>query len=330
MSTPAKLTKKQKKGIAFRERKTGKGRSKDGVARSENDDVPVMEDQDTLGGDGAPLEMEKLERRKAKPPTQVSGSSDQGKSKRKAEEEAKDKPKKRKRDADAAVEVVDSEEGRQVAKRKKTMDDAGKPGEKRIAGTPKPDGKQRFILFVGNLKYATSLEAIKKHFAACDPPPTIRLLTPKPTSGKQTHKSKGCAFLEFTHRNALQQALKLHQSDLDGRMINVELTAGGGGKSEKRLEKVRERNKELLGQRKERIEKAAAADGTTIQTLPDKPQRYSATSGIDHAPTARRTWTVGDTDDEETHRGGKRHAKRSKSRPSGKTWGTGVNAIPVG
>jgi hypothetical protein len=36
---------------------------------------------------------------------------------------------------------------------------------------------------------------------------------------------------------------------LEGRMINVELTAGGGGKSEKRMEKLRERNKELLGQR---------------------------------------------------------------------------------
>ncbi len=36
---------------------------------------------------------------------------------------------------------------------------------------------------------------------------------------------------------------------LQGRMINVELTAGGGGKGEKRMEKLRERNKALLGQR---------------------------------------------------------------------------------
>jgi RNA recognition motif-containing protein len=70
-----------------------------------------------------------------------------------------------------------------------------------------------------------------------------------PGAPAQRPKSKGCAFLEFTHRNALQQGLKLHQSMLDGRMINVELTAGGGGKSESRLTKVRERNKALLGQR---------------------------------------------------------------------------------
>lgn len=83
-----------------------------------------------------------------------------------------------------------------------------------------------------------------------DPPPEVRLLTPKASStNKTTTKSKGCAFLEFTSRNALQQALKLHHSMLEGRMINVELTAGGGGKGEKRMEKLRERNKSLLGQR---------------------------------------------------------------------------------
>lgn len=84
-----------------------------------------------------------------------------------------------------------------------------------------------------------------------DPPPSVRLLTPKqdPKSPKKTHKSKGCAFLEFTHRNALQQALKLHLSELDGRIINVELTAGGGGKGENRLKKLQERNRGLVDQR---------------------------------------------------------------------------------
>ena len=32
-------------------------------------------------------------------------------------------------------------------------------------------------------------------------------------------------------------------------MINVELTAGGGGRGEARLKKVKERNKELEGRR---------------------------------------------------------------------------------
>jgi hypothetical protein len=86
-----------------------------------------------------------------------------------------------------------------------------------------------------------------------DPPPTVRLLTPKVTRAGATtvakSKSKGCAFLEFTTRPALQVALRLHQSELDGRRINVELTAGGGGKSNARLEKVKARNKLLAAQR---------------------------------------------------------------------------------
>lgn len=83
-----------------------------------------------------------------------------------------------------------------------------------------------------------------------DPPPVVRLSTPKPSAQQRPiAKSKGCAFLEFSHRNALQQGLKMHQTELEGRRINVELTVGGGGKGEKRLNKVKERNKELDEQR---------------------------------------------------------------------------------
>jgi nucleolar protein 6 len=89
-----------------------------------------------------------------------------------------------------------------------------------------------------------------------DPPPTVRLLTPKVTTrpgAESKSKSKGCAFLEFSARQALQAALRLHQSELDGRRINVELTAGGGGKSDARLAKVKERNKHLGAQRVRRF-----------------------------------------------------------------------------
>lgn len=83
-----------------------------------------------------------------------------------------------------------------------------------------------------------------------DPPPAVRLLTPKVTrAGATVTKSKGCAFLEFSTRSALQAALRLHQSELDGRRINVELTAGGGGKGDTRLAKVKARNKQLAAQR---------------------------------------------------------------------------------
>jgi len=59
-----------------------------------------------------------------------------------------------------------------------------------------------------------------------------------------------------------------------------------------------------------------------------RPQRFSTTSGEGDAPKSKRTWTVGDVVDDETHRGGKKVKKRGKKRP--KDMGTGVNAIPVG
>ena len=81
-----------------------------------------------------------------------------------------------------------------------------------------------------------------------DPPPTIRRLTSRkgPSATLQKpEKSKGCAFLEFAKASGLQNALRLHHSELDGRQINVELSAGGGGKSETRLKKLKEKNAKL-------------------------------------------------------------------------------------
>jgi len=162
-----------------------------------------------------------------------------------------------------------------------------------------------------------------------DPPPTIRLRTPKPTPGsKPTIKSKGFAFLEFANKISLQQALKLHNSDLEGRKINVELTAGGGGKSETRIAKVKERNKELHEQRKKKHLKSkggkGGAEGDGGEVEMERPQRYSTTSGVAQVPTTDRTWTVANTTEEMTKKRGQK-----KSRPP-RPWGTGVNAIPVG
>ncbi|KAH9486555.1 putative RNA-binding protein [Psilocybe cubensis] len=348
MNSTQKLTKKQKKGLAFRERKTGKGQTKNAVVDDmETNAIPLMEDQDLAGSDSYPSEIpggddetkgkttNVQNRVEGEPKEGKVGAKGKGKGKGKAEtetsivavEKMKGQPKKRKRsDEDEAEKDGDEnlQDGVKKKSKRKKVD-----GDKVIGGKADKPTKQRFILFLGNLKYTTTEEAIKAHFAVCDPPPTIRLLTPKQTTpvSSQRPKSKGCAFLEFSHRNALQQGLKLHQSMLDGRMINVELTAGGGGKGESRLMKVRERNKALLGQREERIEKEAKQDNS-FPNLPSKPQRFSATSGLEQRPTSRKTWTVGDIDDGITHRGGTRHRKKSKA-PS-KTWGTGVNAIPVG
>jgi len=147
-------------------------------------------------------------------------------------------------------------ESPEVSKRKRDdgrpLSDESEPSSKK----PKLDSDQtvqvsnkkkengRYILFVGNLRYSSTKQAILEHFSKCDPPPSVRLI-----SSKGSTKSKGCAFVEFSHPNALQQGLKLHHTKLDGRKINVELTAGGGGKGEERVRKLRKRNQTLNEQR---------------------------------------------------------------------------------
>jgi len=64
-------------------------------------------------------------------------------------------------------------------------------------------------------------------------------------AAKKPERSRGCAFLEFSKASGLQNALRLHHSELDGRKINVELSAGGGGKNEARVKKLKEKNAKL-------------------------------------------------------------------------------------
>ncbi|CAL1695197.1 unnamed protein product [Somion occarium] len=310
-----KLTKKQKKALAFRERK-GKGKAKEDAQH----DVPIAEDQDLA-------EIHDVETQEAAQETVVVRQDAVSGKKRKREvqedqptsEKGKEKQsekkttKKRKGDGAEAVPTGTDNETEPSS--------TGKAKKKGRA-----DAKQRFILFVGNLKYSTAREAVQKHFAACEPPPDVRLMTPKPSvTSRPTAKSKGFAFLEFINKQALQQALKLHGSDLEGRKINVELTAGGGGKSETRITKVKERNKELHEQRKKRLAKQKTSkDGEAPEQM-ERPQRYSATSGVDQIPLIKRTWSVPDGSEEAPK---KKRGSKNKRPP--KPFGTGVNAIPVG
>ncbi|KAJ3843876.1 hypothetical protein F5878DRAFT_214514 [Lentinula raphanica] len=312
-TTITKLTKKQKKSLAFRAGKHKQGTGKNGggtdLDDKEDNAVPVLEIQADV--DNEDVEMENGTVRTEEQITDESPST------------AKHKGKGKEIEGEAEVTGVSTNKKRKrgselgSSKRKEEGKEDEAPKKKKKGN----DEKQRFILFVGNLKYTTSLKSIQEHFSACDPPPSVRLLTPK--SSAPSNKSKGCAFLEFTHRNALQQALKLHQSKLDGRAINVELTSGGGGKSEARLHKLKERNKKLHEQRTGRQGKSE------LDTA--QPQRYSTTSGVGTISNAKKTWSVDDMDDGTVHRGGKKHtsAKRGRSQRT-KDWSTGVNAIPVG
>lgn len=101
------------------------------------------------------------------------------------------------------------------------------------------EGKKRYILFVGSLPFKATPDQISAHFAP-HPPTQIRLLT-----DRVTKRPKGFAFLEFDTREALEAGLGKHHTKFRGRVINVELTAGGGGKSENRAKRIKERNERL-------------------------------------------------------------------------------------
>ncbi|EEH23547.1 hypothetical protein PABG_05758 [Paracoccidioides brasiliensis Pb03] len=109
---------------------------------------------------------------------------------------------------------------------------------------------QRFIVFIGNLPFHTTLEAVQKHFSKIMP---SHVRFPSEKGGK---KGRGFAFIEFDHYDRMKTCLKLyhHSSFDDGqnppRKINVELTAGGGGsKSETRKARIFEKNTKLSEQR---------------------------------------------------------------------------------
>ena len=293
MDNVPRLTKKQKKSLAFRERRKGKPPSAS-RHEPEMDDtgLPAMENQDVAGISSSGVEARELaenavhSRRKSTKAAERSGRRkvDTGSSRQRPKENVDvvaDTKAKRKRQGDQESAT----EG-QKPKRRKTEREHGD----HVEGTESEDGevmaqtKHRFILFLGTslalgrtssscfiiglqvisstllhamISCNISLHAVSTSPLLCfsslieqcypDPPPSVRLLTPR--LQKTITKSKGCAFLEFTHRNALQQGLKLHHSVLDGRQVNVELSAGGGGKSAARVAKIQKRNKELHDER---------------------------------------------------------------------------------
>ncbi|KAE8250460.1 hypothetical protein A4X13_0g4707 [Tilletia indica] len=212
------------------------------------------------------------------------------KQKRKREEDAEDGS------ADAPTTVKDDPEsadagpdGAEAPKKKKRR-------RSKKGGSGDGDaGASRLIVFVGNMSFKITSKQLAAHFGeTCGETPSVRLLTRKEpqlsasklksiakgkASGpKQAAEesasakdadpvlmgkdgkplSKGCAFVEFKTSNALQKALRFHHTQFGGRQINVELTAGGGGKSSERMEKIKVKNTELDVERQKLHDKYVA------------------------------------------------------------------------
>lgn len=73
-----------------------------------------------------------------------------------------------------------------------------------------------------------------------------------------TDEPRGCAFVEFPDRDSLSYGLNLHKAEVNGRRINVELTAGGGGTGDKRKHKIAERRQRVALQRVAKMQRTTA------------------------------------------------------------------------
>lgn len=171
MNSTQKLTKKQKKSLAFRERKTGKGQGKNELDDMEANAVPAMEDQDIAGDDSNPPQVPGdggEEKGKAgNDAVRHEGKRKEGKlgGKGKGKAEKEDVPvaveklnssKKRKRDAEEDESKQEDEDttaeqsSKKTSKRKKT-------GDEKQASTK--EGKQRYILFLGKEHLTSNIVA---------------------------------------------------------------------------------------------------------------------------------------------------------------------------
>merc|ERR1712151_852851 len=78
-----------------------------------------------------------------------------------------------------------------------------------------------FEVFVGGLPFSTTEEALKEKFAECGEIANFRM--PLNDEGQP----RGIAFIEFKDKDACDKALKLNESDMDGRWLSVKMSEDG-------------------------------------------------------------------------------------------------------
>ncbi|CAD6891352.1 unnamed protein product [Tilletia controversa] len=238
----------------------------------------------------------------------------------------------------AAAATATAGEGAEAPKKKKR-----RKSKKGGSGEGDGSGAPRLIVFVGNMSFTVTSNQLAKHFGeTCGETPSVRLLTRKMEDSKLSASklksiakgkasgpkqaadgsasandkdpvlmgqdgkplSKGCAFVEFKTATALQKALRFHHTQFGGRQINVELTAGGGGKGTDRMEKIKAKNTELESERAKlhdkyvapaaAVKKTAAAEKKAQEGVPQWGSRggkSAAPSSGTPRPAGKGKWT---------------------------------------
>ncbi|KAF0684356.1 Aste57867_23669 [Aphanomyces stellatus] len=165
-----------------------------------------------------------------------------------------------------------------------TTDETKKPKKVPKRKLKDPDAKSiHLTLFLGQLPFNATEALVRAHFAEAGEI-KVRMLT-----DKTTKKFKGTAFIEVKDSAALGAALARHHSLLNGRRINVELTANGGGtKSELRQTRIKElRDKQKVKQ----VEKVQAL----LQKNVDDPDCKLTPDDVDERMTDFLSWFDYDT-----------------------------------
>ena len=249
-----KLSKRKQKALAFRGKKpTDSDAVKLDNTFGDTDFIP-LEQPDSSSWLGNDTKLAKSKRKRDDPA---------GTSKSDNEDKAVKSEKSGKGDKTTSSKKRKGEDGDGPSKKRKVSTDGAEPSSK------------RYIVFVGNLPHSPStilLPALQSHFPTA--PTQIRIPTKKGTSAPQ-----GFAFLEFDSAPALEKALRCHHTVLLERKINVELTAGGGGKSENRMGKIKKRNEGLEVERKRRLEEESKEKGKKTEGIhPDRLKRMQGST----------------------------------------------------
>jgi nucleolar protein 6 len=258
----------------------------------------------------------------AEAPVNGSSATDEKATKK---QKKKDKKKKNKsKDADAN----NNEDDEHAADDAEAGHDNANPNSIPLNGNNHHEGKQpRFICFIGNLPYTATAEAVRKHFASLEPT-SVRLLTQR----DDPSKSRGIAFVEFDRYDRMKTCLaKFHHTEFDDgispkRRINVELTyvffifsspcsrmplsyqerpmltynathiysAGGGGKTPSRIEKIKQKNAKLNEERAARMKREE-------EEKAKKEKQQAAASSSSAGNTAEPEKTQEQRDEEDIH-----------------------------
>ncbi|KAH8413821.1 hypothetical protein KR222_008841 [Zaprionus bogoriensis] len=100
----------------------------------------------------------------------------------------------------------------------------------------------RHVLYVTNLNFETTKDDLELHFAAAGTVKSIRI--PKKRRG-------GFAFVEMADLASFQKGFQLHNTELQGRRIKVQISEAGKKKSANKKNIIKQKNRKLAEMRNE-------------------------------------------------------------------------------